>query len=81
MPICFSDLDVGACTGIFSENVPIETFNISFESTQNMQQYATKIIVPTSFQLFFGFDLESSLNRLAAIGANLRHAWAVPEAR
>ena len=37
----FSDLDVGAC--IFYENVPIETFNISFESTQNKQQYDTKI--------------------------------------
>ncbi len=32
-----SDLDVGAC--IFYENMPIETFNISFESTQNKQQY------------------------------------------
>ena len=35
------DLDVGAC--ILLENVPIETFNISFESTQNKQQYGTKI--------------------------------------
>ena len=35
------DLDVGEC--IIKENVPIETFNISFESTQNMQQYGTKI--------------------------------------
>ena len=25
------------------KNVPIETFNISFESTQNKQQYGTKI--------------------------------------
>ena len=33
----FSDLD------IFQENVPIETFNISFESTQNKQQHGTKI--------------------------------------
>ena len=30
-------------TNIFSENVPIETFNISFESTRNQQQYGTKI--------------------------------------
>ena len=30
----FSNLDVGAY--IFNEYVPIETFNISFESTQNM---------------------------------------------
>ena len=37
----FSDLDVGAC--IFQENVPIDTFNISFGSTPNKQQYATKI--------------------------------------
>ena len=37
----FSDLDVGTC--IFYENVPIETFNISIESTQNQQQYGTKI--------------------------------------
>ena len=29
-----SDHDAGAC--FFKENVPIETFNISFESTQNM---------------------------------------------
>ena len=36
-----SDLDVGAC--IFHENVPIETLSISFESTQNKQQYGTKI--------------------------------------
>ena len=40
-PDFLSDLDVGAC--IFYENVSIETFNISFESTQNMQQYGTKI--------------------------------------
>ena len=37
----FSDLDVGAC--IFYKNVPIETFNISFESTQNKQQYGTNL--------------------------------------
>ena len=36
-----SDLDICAC--IFQENVPIETFNISFESTRNKQQYGTKI--------------------------------------
>ena len=36
-----SDLDVGVC--IFQGNVPIETFNISFESTQNKQQYGTRI--------------------------------------
>ena len=35
------DLDVGAC--IFKEYMPIETFNISFESTQHKQQYGTKI--------------------------------------
>ena len=28
---------------VSSENVPIETFNISFESTQNKQHYGTKI--------------------------------------
>ena len=33
-----SDQDIGAC--IFQENVPIETFNITHESTQNIQQYA-----------------------------------------
>ena len=27
----------------FKENVPIESFNISFESTQNKQLYVTKI--------------------------------------
>ena len=37
----FCDLDVG--TYIFYEIVPIETSNISFEGTQNMQQYGTKI--------------------------------------
>ena len=37
----FSNLNVGGC--IFYENVPIETFNISFESTHNKQQYGTKI--------------------------------------
>ena len=36
-----SDLDVGAC--IFKENVLIDTFTILFESTQNKQQYGTKI--------------------------------------
>ena len=35
---CVNDLDVGACI-----NVPVETFNIPFESTQNKQQYGTKI--------------------------------------
>ena len=33
----FSDLDVVAC------KTSIEIFNISFESTQNKQQYGTKI--------------------------------------
>ena len=37
----FNDLDIGAY--IFQENVPIETFNVSFESMQNKQQYGTKI--------------------------------------
>ena len=37
----FNDLDVGAC--IFLEHVPIETLNISFESTPNKQQCDTKI--------------------------------------
>ena len=37
----FLDHDVG--TFIFQENVPVETFNISSESTQNKQQYGTKI--------------------------------------
>ena len=37
----FSDFKDGAC--IFKENVPIETFNVLFESTQNKQQYGTKI--------------------------------------
>ena len=32
--------DVGAC--IFKENVPIKTFNMSFESSQNKQQYGTQ---------------------------------------
>ena len=41
MQIFFSDLDVGAC--IFQEDVPVEIFNISFECTQNKQQYGTKI--------------------------------------
>ena len=36
-----SDLDVGAC--IFYRDVPIQTFNILFESTQNREQYGTKI--------------------------------------
>ena len=27
---------------VSSENVPIKTFNISFESTRNKQQYGTK---------------------------------------
>ena len=38
----FCELDVGAC--IFYENVSIETFNISFEGTQNKLQYGTNII-------------------------------------
>ena len=41
MQIYLSDRAVGAC--IFKENVSLETFNISFESTQNMQQYGTKV--------------------------------------
>ena len=36
-----SDLDVDAC--IFYRDVPIQTFNILFESTQNREQYGTKI--------------------------------------
>ena len=36
---------VGACA--FKENVPIGTFNISFESTQNKQQYGTIITCHT----------------------------------
>ena len=47
---CLSDLDVGGC--IFFENLSIETFNISFESRQNMHRlsrqnmhrFGTKII-------------------------------------
>ena len=37
----YNELVDSAC--IFKENVHIETFNISFESTQNNQQYGTKI--------------------------------------
>ena len=37
-----SDLEVGVC--IFKENVPIEAFNISVESTQNRQQHGAKDI-------------------------------------
>ena len=37
----FSGLDVGSC--IFKENVPIETFNVLFESIQNTQQYGATI--------------------------------------
>ena len=37
----FCALDVGAC--ICYKNVLIETFNTSFESTQNKQQYDTEI--------------------------------------
>ena len=33
---------VSSCWCMY-QNVPIETFNISFESTQNKQQYGTKI--------------------------------------
>ena len=40
MQISLSGHDVGAC--IFQENVPIETFNTSFESTQKKQQHAIK---------------------------------------
>ena len=36
-----SDRDGCAC--IFQENVPIETFNIPLECTQDEQQYGTKI--------------------------------------
>ena len=36
-----SDHDVGAC--IIQENMLIEIFKMSFESTQNKQQYGTKI--------------------------------------
>ena len=36
-----SGRDVGA--RIFKEISPVETFNISFESTQNKQHYVTKI--------------------------------------
>ena len=39
--IVFSDLDFGVC--ILYENVPIDTFNILFKSTQNKQQHGTKI--------------------------------------
>ena len=35
----FSGLDVAAHT--FKDNVLMETFNISFESAQNKQQYGT----------------------------------------
>ena len=38
----FSDLDVGPC--IYKENVPIETFNISIQSTEFNQQCDNKII-------------------------------------
>ena len=46
----FSDLDVGAC--IFQENVPIETFNISIEITQNKQQYGTNNRSRENFFIF-----------------------------
>ena len=36
----FSNLDVGHVS--YKKNVPIETFNILFESTQNEQQYSNK---------------------------------------
>ena len=36
-----SDLDIGACN--VKENVPKETFTISFSSTKNKHQYGTKI--------------------------------------
>ena len=41
MQIFLSNHGDSAC--IFKENVPIETFNITFDSTQNKQQYGTKI--------------------------------------
>ena len=37
----FSDHDISEC--IFQENMSLETSNISLESTQNKQQYDTKI--------------------------------------
>ena len=40
MRFFFSNLDVGACVSY--ENVPMATFNISFEA-QNKQLYGTKI--------------------------------------
>ena len=39
--IFFSDLEVGAC--IFQENMSIETFNISIESTRISSNNGTKI--------------------------------------
>ena len=36
--------DFDAAGRIFQENEPVEIFNISFESTQNKQQYGPKII-------------------------------------
>ena len=47
------------------ENVPIETFHIIFESTQNKQQYGTKIggglgggvmVITYRIFFFFGYD-------------------------
>ena len=37
----FNDLDVGHLAS--KKKVPIETFNVSFESTKNKQQYGAKI--------------------------------------
>ena len=37
----FSNLDISAC--IFKANDPLDTCSISFGSTQNKQQYDTKI--------------------------------------
>ena len=37
------DLDIGAC--IFLENVPIATFNVSFESTQRKHLHRDKKVV------------------------------------
>ena len=57
--------------------VPIETFNISLESTQNKQQYDTKITCTEVrgksygyfknsciFFFFFGFDLQTAILNL-----------------
>ena len=41
--LCMRELRLWNLTCIFYENVPVETFNILFESTQNKQQYGTNI--------------------------------------